>query len=100
MPSYVARAVSGGHHRHQSLVVTAEDGQSAIALIKNHVFHDRSKHIDIKFHFTRECVENVKIYMDHVSTLTAILTKSLGRARFAEIHGKIGITRLRRRLLH
>ena len=34
------------------------DNQSAIALRKNPVLHDRSKHFDIKFHFIRECVEN------------------------------------------
>jgi hypothetical protein len=32
------------------------DSQSAIALSKNPVFHDRSKHIDVRFHFIRECV--------------------------------------------
>jgi hypothetical protein len=72
------------------------DNQSAIALNKNLVLHDRSKHIGTKFHFIRECVENVKTYVDHVSTeehLADILTKSLGRARFAEIRGKIGIVK-------
>jgi hypothetical protein len=33
------------------------DNNSAIALMKNPVFHGRSKHIDIKYHFIRECVE-------------------------------------------
>jgi hypothetical protein len=74
------------------------DNQSAIALSKNPVLHDRSKHIDIKFHFIRECVENGKIYVDHVNTeeqLADILTKSLGRARFAELCNKIGIVKIK-----
>jgi hypothetical protein len=33
------------------------DNQSAIALMKNPVFHDRSKHIAIRYHYIRECVE-------------------------------------------
>ncbi|WVZ93629.1 LOW QUALITY PROTEIN: hypothetical protein U9M48_039594, partial [Paspalum notatum var. saurae] len=33
------------------------DNKSAIELAKNPVFHNRSKHIDIKFHFIRGCVE-------------------------------------------
>ncbi|XP_066316136.1 secreted RxLR effector protein 161-like [Miscanthus floridulus] len=33
------------------------DNNSAIALMKNPVFHGCSKHIDIKYHFIRECVE-------------------------------------------
>ena len=33
------------------------DNQPAIALAKNPVLHDRSKHIDVKFHFLRDCVD-------------------------------------------
>ena len=33
------------------------DNNSAIALMKNPVFHGHSKHIDTKYHFIRECVE-------------------------------------------
>ena len=36
-----------------------EDNQSAICIAKNHQYHGRSKHIDIKFHFTRD-----KYYQD------------------------------------
>ncbi|KAK2456950.1 putative mitochondrial protein [Trifolium repens] len=31
------------------------DNKSAIALAKNPVFHDRSKHIDTRYHYIREC---------------------------------------------
>ena len=37
------------------------DNKSAIALMKNPVFHGRSKHIDTKYHFIRECVEKEDI---------------------------------------
>ena len=33
------------------------DNQPAIALTKNPVLHDRSKHIDVKFHFLRDYVD-------------------------------------------
>ena len=33
------------------------DNQPAIVLAKNPVLHDRSKHIDVKFHFLRDCVD-------------------------------------------
>ena len=33
------------------------DNQPAIALAKNPVLHDRSKHINVKFHFLRDCVD-------------------------------------------
>ena len=31
--------------------------QGSIALAKNPVFHDRSKHIDIQYHFTSDLVK-------------------------------------------
>lgn len=73
------------------------DNQSAIALSKNPVLHDRSKHIDLKFHFIRECVDSGKICVDYASTqeqLADILTKSLGRARFCELRDMIGVVKL------
>jgi len=56
------------------------DNQSAIQLTKNAVFHKRSKHIDINFHFTRELVERKEIVIHYLQTdlmLGDILTKSL-----------------------
>lgn len=38
---------------------------SSIALIKNPVFHGRSKHTDIRYHFTRELVKNGQIKMEY-----------------------------------
>jgi hypothetical protein len=70
------------------------DNTSAIALAKNLVLHDRSKHIDVKFHFTRECVERSNIDLEHVSTgdeLVGILTKPLGRLQLQGLCGRIGV---------
>ena len=56
------------------------DSQSAVALIKNPIFHDRSKHIDIKYHFLRDCVDGGQIVLEFVETgrqLADILTESL-----------------------
>ncbi|XP_074362407.1 secreted RxLR effector protein 161-like [Apium graveolens] len=38
-------------------VVLYVDNRSAIYLAKNPVFHGRSKHIDVRYHFIRECIE-------------------------------------------
>jgi hypothetical protein len=35
-------------------LVLKVDNQSTIALSKNPVFHDRSKHIDVRYHYLRE----------------------------------------------
>lgn len=74
------------------------DNQSAIALSKNPVLHDRSKHIDTKFHFIRECVDSGKISVEYASTqeqLADVLTKALGRARFCELRDKVGVVKLK-----
>jgi hypothetical protein len=42
------------------------DNKSTISLIKNPVDHDRSKHIDLRFHFIRECVEKKQILVEFI----------------------------------
>lgn len=70
------------------------DNKSAISLAKNPVHHDRSKHIDIRYHFIRDCVENGKIGVNYVPTgdqLADLLTKPLGRLKFLELRRRIGM---------
>ncbi|GKA94403.1 hypothetical protein Tco_0816441, partial [Tanacetum coccineum] len=60
------------------------DNKSAIALCCNNVQHYRSKHIDIRFHFIKEQVENRVVELYFVNTeyqLADIFTKALGRER-------------------
>ena len=64
------------------------ENQPAIALVKNPVLHDRSKHIDMKFHFVKDCVDGGQIVIEFVETgrqLADVLTKSLSRFRFTEL---------------
>ena len=73
------------------------DNKSAIALAKNPVHHERSKHIDIKFHFIRDSVEAGQVEIDHVSThdqLADVLTKALGRVKFVELCQKLGVVEI------
>ena len=73
------------------------DNQPAIALAKNPVLHDRSKHIDVKFHFLRDCVDRGQIVIEFVKTgrqLTDVLTKPLGRLRLTELKERIGMERV------
>jgi len=56
------------------------------------VFHERSKHIKIKYHFIRSCLEDGSIKAEHISTgdqLADILTKALGKTKFEELRGRI-----------
>ena len=70
------------------------DNQPAIAFVKNLVFHDRSKHIDIKFHFLANCVDGEQIVIEFVKTgrqLADVLTKTLDRLRLTELKKMIGM---------
>lgn len=73
------------------------DNKSALELMKNPVFHGRSKHIDIRFHFIRECVEEGKITVTHVGSKEQkadILTKPLGRIKHEEMKSLIGVKKV------
>ena len=66
----------------------------ALALAKNPVLHDRSKHIDIKFHFLRVCVDGGQIVIEFVETgwqLADVLTKPLRHLRFTKLKKMIGM---------
>jgi hypothetical protein len=69
------------------------DNQSAIALSKNPVHHDRSKHIDTKYHFIRDCSDRELVKLQYTPTelqLGDLLTKSLARTRFQSLCAQIG----------
>ncbi len=61
------------------------DNQNSIKLTKNHVFHARTKHIEVQYHFIKGKVRNGKIKLTHVSTneqLANMFTKPLGIIKF------------------
>ncbi|GKB71162.1 retrovirus-related pol polyprotein from transposon TNT 1-94 [Tanacetum coccineum] len=70
------------------------DNKSAIALCCNNVQHSRSKHIDIRFHFIKEQVENGVVELYFVNTeyqLADIFTKALCRERINFLIDKLGM---------
>ena len=70
------------------------DNRSAEELSKNPVFHERSKHIDTRYHYITECVAGGVLEVKHISTedqLADALTKPLARIRFAELRRQIGV---------
>ena len=61
------------------------DNKSAIELAKNPVHHERSKHIDVRFHFIREHVKEKNVHLRHVASrdqIADVLTKPLSRNLF------------------
>nr|GFB43462.1 retrovirus-related Pol polyprotein from transposon TNT 1-94 [Tanacetum cinerariifolium] len=70
------------------------DNKSGIALCCNNVQHFRSKHIDIRYHFIKEHVENGAIGFYFVNTkyqLADIFTKALRRERMEFLINKLGM---------
>src|SRR5208282_5005866 len=56
------------------------DNQGSIALANNPEYHARTKHIDIQYHFIRECVQNNKIALTYCPTADMVadgMTKAL-----------------------
>lgn len=80
-------------------VVIYIDNKSAIDLARNPVFHGRSKHIDVRYHFIRECVERGEIIIKHVRTeeqRADVLTKAMSTTKFEQMRSLLGIQKLQK----
>lgn len=78
-------------------VILYVDNKSAIDLARNPVFHGRSKHIDIRYHFIRECVERGQIKVEYVKTdeqRADTLTKALPIVKFERMRKLLGVRNL------
>lgn len=61
------------------------DNQSAIKLVKSGIFNRRSKHIDVRYHFLSEKVNENNISINYINTnnqIADILTKPLEPIKF------------------
>ena len=70
------------------------DCQSAIQLAKNPVFHAKTKHVDVKYHFIRELIEDKQLQLVKVHTTenpADLLTKGLPKTSFEQCRTLLGI---------
>ncbi|KAK2978670.1 hypothetical protein RJ640_023384 [Escallonia rubra] len=70
------------------------DNKSAIALAKNPVFHDRSKHIDTQYHFIRESIAKKQVQVKYVKSedqVVDIFTKPLNREVCEKLRSRLGM---------
>jgi hypothetical protein len=74
------------------------DNRSAIELAKNPIHHERSKHIDLKFHFIREHVKEKEIELVHVKSEDQVadsFTKPLSTRPFEKLRNLLGMKDIR-----
>ena len=60
------------------------------------MFHDRSKHIEIRYHFVRDYVQRGVVLLRYISTdeqVADILTKSLSRGKHIYFKDKMGVVK-------
>ena len=79
---------------HLDPIVIHCDNQSCIKIYINPMFHDRSKHIDIRYHRIRDCVQRKIMLPQNIPTEDQdadILTKALTRSKFEYHRGRIRV---------
>jgi hypothetical protein len=70
------------------------DNQSCMKLSENPVFHDKSKHIEIKYHYIKDMVQRKPVHMQYLPThenIADIFTKPLSRMMFEYFHERLGL---------
>ena len=72
----------------------SSDNRSAIPLAKDNTFHPRTKHIDIRYHFIREAVDNRNIALEYRRTEDMpadLFTKALPSAKLEHLSRLFGL---------
>ncbi|KAG8499473.1 hypothetical protein CXB51_005963 [Gossypium anomalum] len=70
------------------------DSQSAIFLTKDQMFHERTKHIDVRYHFVRDIIARGHIVVSKISTHenpADMMTKSLLITKFEHCLDLVGV---------
>ena len=75
-------------------VVIHCDNQSCIKISENPVFHDRSKHMEMRYHYLRNMVQRRAISLWYIPVdeqTMDVLTKPLSKTKFEYFRDKLGV---------
>ena len=74
-----------------------EDNQGAIELSRNPKFDNRTKHIDVSYHYVREQVNLDTVSIKYCSTremVADVMTKGLAKISFEKFRNKLGVVKI------
>ena len=75
-------------------VIIHVDNQSAIKLTKNPEYHNRMKHIEVRYHFIRDVYQRGETdvrYIESKEQIADILTKPLPKQTFSYLRNKLSV---------
>ena len=70
------------------------DNQSCVKLLENPSLHDKSNHIEIKYHYIWDMVQRGAVELQYISIeekIVDILTKPLSRVKYEYFRDKLGV---------
>ena len=79
LKSLFSELVPGVSGTHGTAIVIFEDNKATIDISRNPCLHEKQKHVDVKYHYVRECVLESRIhvqYLDTLRMLADVLTKA------------------------
>jgi hypothetical protein len=82
-------------HEMDSIVIHC-DNQSCVKLFENLMFHDKSKHIEIKYNYIKDMVQRKAVHVQYLSThkqVADVFTKLLSRMNFEYFHERLSLVK-------
>ncbi|XP_071704708.1 secreted RxLR effector protein 161-like [Rutidosis leptorrhynchoides] len=92
--TWIVQLLSELHQEVEHGVPLSCDNMSSIRLAENPVFHARTKHVEVHYHFIREKVLKGEVNLGHVRTenqVADIFTKSLVGSKFEQFCRQLGM---------
>jgi hypothetical protein len=99
LQNFLQSILKGAKQSTPTPIIIKEDNKAAIDIANNPVDHQRTKHIDVRYHFTREKVKEEILKLEHCPTkemLADLLTKPLPKPQTDELTIKLGLVDQRR----